>query len=221
VLCLAITPEGEILTGSGDQTIRRWADGRCVQVYRGHADSVRWVARPHRAWLLVLLGCLCVRVLGWGAGGRRGVMIVMPARSRPAVPACATAPAWAPQGGEEPAPDQLAACCSSFRGLALLPGVGFVSASHDMTLRVWAMDGSTIAELAGHTALVYSVAAAPGGSLLASGTGHPTLDPLPAICGRTHGCALTSAVLRAQGAPRACRPAAARLLAGWRAERAS
>lgn len=69
----------------------------------------------------------------------------------------------------------------------MLPNVGFVSASHDGTLRVWAADGSVLAELVGHTALVYAVAASPDGGTLASGGRHrmrvsqqvdPPLHPL-------------------------------------------
>ena len=58
------------------------------------------------------------------------------------------------------------------RGLALLPEVGVVSASHDQTLKVWTLAGECLSELVGHTALVYSAAATPpdGGSLVASGS---------------------------------------------------
>jgi WD40 repeat protein len=46
----------------------------------------------------------------------------------------------------------------SVRGLALLPGgAGVVSGSHDFTLRVWTLDGATLSELIGHTALVFQV----------------------------------------------------------------
>ena len=55
------------------------------------------------------------------------------------------------------------------RGLALLPGVGVVSASHDHTLKVWTFDGECIAELVGHDALVYCAAATADG-LVASGS---------------------------------------------------
>jgi hypothetical protein len=75
------------------------------------------------------------------------------------------------------------------RGLCNLPGVGFVSASHDTTLRVWSMEGETLATLAGHTALVYACAAAPNGTI-ASGAclvtrcnpaGSPHM-PTSAVC---------------------------------------
>lgn len=54
------------------------------------------------------------------------------------------------------------------RGLCLLPNVGFVSASHDLTIRVWTMSGQSIAELLGHSAIIYAVAATADG-LIASG----------------------------------------------------
>lgn len=56
----------------------------------------------------------------------------------------------------------------SVRGLCEMPGIGFVSASHDTTLRVWGLNGETLMELVGHTALVYSCAASSSG-LIASG----------------------------------------------------
>jgi WD40 repeat protein len=64
--------------------------------------------------------------------------------------------------------------CPHCRGLALLPGVGVVSASHDQTLKVWTFEGECIGELVGHTALVYCVAATEEG-LIASGSEDNTL----------------------------------------------
>jgi WD40 repeat protein len=49
VLSLAVTPEGDILSGSGDTTVRRWSSGKCVQTYKGHTDTVRCVARRRAA----------------------------------------------------------------------------------------------------------------------------------------------------------------------------
>lgn len=50
VLSLAVTPDGDILSGSGDTTIRRWSGGKCVQTYKGHTDTVRCAgARRHAA----------------------------------------------------------------------------------------------------------------------------------------------------------------------------
>ena len=44
------------------------------------------------------------------------------------------------------------------RGLALMPGLGVLSASHDQTLRLWDVSGACLAEFIGHTAIVYAVA---------------------------------------------------------------
>lgn len=50
----------------------------------------------------------------------------------------------------------------------MLPGIGFVSGSHDCSLRVWSLEGDVLAELLGHTAIIYHVAATADG-LIASG----------------------------------------------------
>lgn len=60
------------------------------------------------------------------------------------------------------------------RGLALLPNVGVVSASHDQSLKIWTFEGECISELVGHTALVYCVAASEEG-LIVSGSEDNTL----------------------------------------------
>lgn len=43
VLCVAVLPDGKILSGSVDTMIRVWADGKCIHVIRSHSDSVRYV----------------------------------------------------------------------------------------------------------------------------------------------------------------------------------
>lgn len=63
-----------------------------------------------------------------------------------------------------PGPEGGVAAC---RGLAVLPGLGVVSASHDQTLRVWTLSGECVGVLHGHTAIIYRVAATPDG-LIAS-----------------------------------------------------
>lgn len=47
----------------------------------------------------------------------------------------------------------------SVRALCEVPGKGFVSASHDATLRLWGPSGECITVFAGHTSLVYACAA--------------------------------------------------------------
>ncbi|KDO51447.1 hypothetical protein CISIN_1g0043292mg, partial [Citrus sinensis] len=43
------------------------------------------------------------------------------------------------------------------RGLSVMPGVGIISASHDCTIRLWALTGQVLMEMVGHTAIVYSI----------------------------------------------------------------
>lgn len=51
----------------------------------------------------------------------------------------------------------------------MLPEGGFVSASHDMSLRVWSEAGVCGGVLQGHTAIVYSVTALLQGMLASGG----------------------------------------------------
>lgn len=55
----------------------------------------------------------------------------------------------------------------SVRALCEVPGKGFLSASHDATLRLWAPTGQCITVFTGHKSLVYSCAAST--SCVASG----------------------------------------------------
>ena len=76
------------------------------------------------------------------------------------------------------------------RGLAIMPGVGFLSASHDCTARLWSRDGETAAIFAGHAALVYSVASirVGSGSLVVTGSEDNTCklwNPLDGSCVQT------------------------------------
>lgn len=43
VLCLLQLPNGDLLSGSGDCTIRVWSGGKCTHTIPAHSDSVRWV----------------------------------------------------------------------------------------------------------------------------------------------------------------------------------
>lgn len=64
------------------------------------------------------------------------------------------------------------------RGLALLPGIGFVSCANDETIIVWSFEGEVLQELHGHTAFVYTVdvlSTGPGSYLILSGSEDRTL----------------------------------------------
>lgn len=61
------------------------------------------------------------------------------------------------------------------RGMALVHDIGLVTASHDMTAKVWTASGDCIAELVGHTALLYSATSSPDGTLLATASEDNTV----------------------------------------------
>lgn len=65
----------------------------------------------------------------------------------------------------------------SVRALCEAPGLGFVSGSHDMTLRAWTLAGDCLATLVGHTALIYACAAT--STALASGAPKPATFAVP------------------------------------------
>ena len=88
------------------------------------------------------------------------------------------------------------------RALCWLGGVGFVSGSHDTTLRVWSASGEVLGVLIGHTALVYAVATSSSG-LLASGAKGPDLMGM-AVPGRRAAIMLLSQGVRRV---RLCMPA--------------
>ncbi|KAG2294470.1 hypothetical protein Bca52824_041139 [Brassica carinata] len=59
--------------------------------------------------------------------------------------------------------------CNTVRGLAVMPDLGFLSASHDGSIRLWALSGEVLLEMVGHTSIVYSVDAHASG-LIVSGS---------------------------------------------------
>ena len=143
VLCLLQLPNGDLLSGSGDCTIKVWSGGKCTHTIAAHSDSVRWAAGG---------GCSSTVSLGVG--------FMVQGRWRQHAARLIGLPCCLPAGRRG---------WRAYRGLALLPGVGVVSASHDQTLKVWTFSGECIAELVGHTSLVYCDAATPDG-LVASGS---------------------------------------------------
>ncbi|OVA10830.1 WD40 repeat [Macleaya cordata] len=55
------------------------------------------------------------------------------------------------------------------RGLAVMPGFGVLSASHDGSIRLWELTGQVLMEMVGHTSIIYSVHAHDSG-LIVSGS---------------------------------------------------
>lgn len=211
VLCLLRLPNGDLLSGSGDCTIRVWSDGKCTHTIPAHSDSVRWVLAARRGRQAPHTPPC--------AGGRRQRAACFAARAVELghLHAAALPPPLVPASCPS-AHAPLACRPARRRGLALLPNVGVVSASHDQTLKVWTLSGECLAELVGHTALVYCAAATPEG-LVASGSEDNTArlwhadgsclqvggavgrtEPPLRPCCLQHGCSRPAAVWR--NAPR-------------------
>ena len=164
-------PEGGpvVATGSRDKTVKLWAaaDGRLLGTLRGHTEAVSGLAflpsgalvsgaldSTLRVWLSDLR---CEKVLRGHAGPVQCVL-ALPDGDFLSGSGDRTVKRW---GAND------LACRATYtghtdtvRGLAAVPGLGFASASHDGTARVWTAAGEPVAELVGHTALVYRVAAA-------------------------------------------------------------
>ena len=75
---------------------------------------------------------------------------------------------------------------SACRGMALLPGIGFVSASHDCTLRVWDAGGALLAELVCRTPLVNPAGLYLPPLFVKSATVYRTLCPRHGIRDQQH-----------------------------------
>ncbi|KAF3622024.1 hypothetical protein FXO38_31543 [Capsicum annuum] len=58
------------------------------------------------------------------------------------------------------------------RGLAAMPSLGVLSASHDGSIRLWELSGQVLLEMVGHTAIVYSVDAHASGLIVSGSEGR-------------------------------------------------
>ncbi|PRW44412.1 phospholipase A-2-activating [Chlorella sorokiniana] len=227
VRAVCVTPEGALLTGSRDKTIKLWRegeDGAYVEdkTLVGHTDFVSAVAYAAPGLLegcpggAVVSGSRDTTVMVWDLQSAtpvqrleghqyqvtavlvtpegdivsasldktiriwRGGQCVQVLEGHEAAVLCllqlpngdllsgsgdCTIRVWS--GGK--CTHTIPAHSDSVRGLALFPNVGVVSASHDQTLKVWTLAGECVAELVGHTALVYCAACTFDG-LVASGS---------------------------------------------------
>jgi phospholipase A-2-activating protein len=159
VQCALALPGGDLLTGSNDTTVRLWRGGACVHTLTGHTDTVRCAGLRPRAPARARAAAECP----WACNTHMYLRYIVGPRMR----CCVHRPlrrCW-PLCVDGVCAERrcLKVRRAKRRGLALLPGIGFVSASHDHTLRVWDAGGALLAELVGHTALVYRAAAAAGG----------------------------------------------------------
>ena len=162
VSAAAATSHNVILTGSWDATIRVWnaAKGVCQATWSGHTDKV---------WALTLLpgSSLCVSA-SWDGTCRVWDLDTVEPHVSPGSPR----PERHPRVGAPP----LIAICSKHEGavlsMAALDSTRFASGGADGCVRLWyAVDGTCLAQLEGHTGPVCALAFLPLSQLLVSG-GH-------------------------------------------------
>ncbi|GFR47642.1 hypothetical protein Agub_g9384, partial [Astrephomene gubernaculifera] len=152
---------GAIVSASLDKTLRVWHLGRCVATLTGHEGPV--------------LSLLVLPATGEILSGSGDTTVRLWAPQQPQPPQSASETPASPFSSWR-CVRTLKAHADTVRGMCLVPGLGFATASHDMGVKVWDASGGLLAELVGHTAIVYCVAAveapagAGGGLLLASGS---------------------------------------------------
>ena len=155
VTAVCVMRDGTIVSGAMDKSIRLWdaSSGKCVRtIADAHGSSVlALLALPDSDGFLS--GSADKTIKRWDIGhttaGGNASSSLTPSKT-------------------------ITGHADTVRGLALMPNVGFLSASHDCTARLWTLEGETVCVFAGHAALVYSASYVPvssrTGSLVITGS---------------------------------------------------
>lgn len=169
-------PNGAIVSGSRDTTVRVWdpATCACTATLPGHTYQVTCLGLMPTGD--IISGSLDKTLRVWRDGkcastltGHEGpvlCLLVLPGGEVLSGSGDTTVRMWA----GATCIHTIQAHTDTVRGICVLPDVGFVTGSHDMTCKVWDSTGNVLSELVGHTALVYSVAASADGRFIASGS---------------------------------------------------
>jgi len=185
VRALAMLPDGRVVSGSRDKTVRVWnvATGRAVATLQGHASWVNALAvLPDGR---VVSGSEDETVRVWDVATGRAVtsfqghtspvnaLAVLPDGRVVSGSSDGTVHVWDIATGRAVA--TLQGHTSSVNALAVLPDGRVVSGSGDGAVRVWDVaTGRAVATLQGHTSLVMALAVLPDGRVV-SGSGDGTV----------------------------------------------
>ncbi|WVZ61723.1 hypothetical protein U9M48_011552 [Paspalum notatum var. saurae] len=145
-------PEGGIVSGGMDTFVIFWdlRKGEVVETMKGHNSQVTGLAVDTNGD--IISSSMDCTVRRW----RNGNAIEVWEAHKVAVQTVLKLPT-----GE--------LFTDTVRCLAPMPGLGILSASHDSTIKLWALTGQPLLEMIGHSSLVYSVDAHSSG-LIASGS---------------------------------------------------
>lgn len=176
-----LLPQGALVTGSRDNTIILWdmQAAAPVQVLEGHKYQVTDVAvGPEGSVVSCSLDATirvwqegkCVKVLE-GHEGPVQCLVQLPTGQLLSGSNDSTVKVW--EDGQ--CVRTIRAHGDTVRGMAVVPGIGVVTASHDHSAKVWTAGGDLVAELVGHTAILYAAAASPGGDLVATASEDNTV----------------------------------------------
>ncbi|ONM51171.1 transducin family protein / WD-40 repeat family protein [Zea mays] len=145
-------PEGGIVSGGMDTFVFLWdlQKGEVAETMKGHSSQVTGLAVDTNGD--IISSSMDCTVRRW----RNGNAIEVWEAHKVAVQTVLKLPT-----GE--------LFTDTVRFLASMPGLGILSASHDSTVKLWALSGQPLLDMIGHSSLVYSVDAHSSG-LIASGS---------------------------------------------------
>ncbi|GJN24404.1 hypothetical protein PR202_gb12142 [Eleusine coracana subsp. coracana] len=167
---LAVDSNGDIISSSMDCTVRRWRNGKAIEVWEAHKVAVQTVLKLPTGELFTgtasyenfkFLFTLCVgssdsTIKLWKG---RACLQTFSGHAVCNLPLCSYVILKS----------IIMSHADTVRCLAPMPGLGILSASHDSTIKLWELTGQPLLDLIGHTSLVYSVDAHSSGQI-ASGS---------------------------------------------------
>jgi phospholipase A-2-activating protein len=183
VNAVAALSTGEIATGSLDGVLKIWKAGRSLRTIKAHeAPVLCMLALADGDVLTGLPTCLCSGFAHVCVAEAQATTILNKVRFRLMSElhsrystlhrlAAGSGDNTIKQWSGNLAVHTFVGHKDSVRCLCNLPGLGFVSGSHDSTLRVWSLAGDCLAVLVGHQSLVYTCAALPCGKIISGVSG--------------------------------------------------
>lgn len=140
VPAVGVTPHGAVVSVSLDGTGKVWHGGECTGTLQGHESAVNSLA---------VLPDDSGNFVATGSSDKTiRIWSVSDAKCTKVIPAHD----------------------DTVRSLAVVPGIGIVSGSHDTTLKVWTLNWDCIAQMSGHSGIVYSVGVSPDSAFISSGS---------------------------------------------------